>query len=42
MSSNLDGMQIILHLGKPSIHNLLVMGTIEILGFGRLKFRILG
>jgi len=41
MSSNLGGMQIILHFGKPNIHNLSVMGTIEVPGFGRLKSRIL-
>jgi hypothetical protein len=42
MSSNLNGMQIILHLRKPNIHNLLIVGTIEVPGLGRLISRILG
>jgi hypothetical protein len=41
MLSNIGGMQIILHFGKLSIHNLLVAGTIEVPEFGRLKSRIL-
>jgi hypothetical protein len=40
MSSNLGGMQIILHFDKPSIHNLSVTGTVKVLGFGQLKSRI--
>jgi hypothetical protein len=40
MSSNLGGMYVILHFGKPSIHNLSVMGTIEVLGLSRLEPRI--
>jgi hypothetical protein len=36
-SSYLGGMQVVVHLRKPSIHNLVVAGTIEILGLGRLK-----
>jgi hypothetical protein len=31
-----------LHFDNPRIHNLSVVGTIEVPGFGRLKFRILG
>jgi hypothetical protein len=42
MPSNIGGMQVILHFSKLSIHNLFVAGTIKILGFGRLKFHILG
>jgi hypothetical protein len=42
VSSNLGGMQIILHFCKPSIHNLSVAGTIKIPGFGWLEPRILG
>jgi hypothetical protein len=42
MLSNLGGMQIILHFYKLSIHNLSVVGTIEVPGFGWLKPRILG
>jgi hypothetical protein len=42
VSSNLDGMQIIFHLCKPSVHNLSVIGTIEVPRFGRLEPRILG
>jgi hypothetical protein len=42
MSSNFGGMYIILHLHKPNIHNLSVVGTIEVLGLGRLISRILG
>jgi hypothetical protein len=42
VSFNLGGMQIILHFRKPSIHNLSVVGTIEVLGFGWLEPRIFG
>ncbi len=42
MLSNLGGMQVILHFGKPNIHNLSITGTIEIPRFGQLKSRILG
>ncbi len=42
MPSDLGGMQIILHFGKPSIHNLSVVGAIEVPKFGRLESRILG
>jgi len=42
MPSNLGGMQIILHLRKPSIHNLSVTGTIEVPGLGRLEPFTLG
>jgi hypothetical protein len=42
MPFNLGGMQIILHFGKPSIHNLSVAGTIEVPSLGRLKPRIFG
>jgi hypothetical protein len=42
MLFNLGGVQIILHFGKPSIHNLSVVGTIEVPGFHWLKSRILG
>jgi hypothetical protein len=42
MSSNFGGMYIILHFGKPNIHNLLLMGTIKVLGLGRLKPCTLG
>jgi hypothetical protein len=42
MPFNLSGMQIILHFHKPSIHNLSVAGTIEVLGFGWLEHCILG
>jgi hypothetical protein len=37
MSSNLGGMYVVIHLRKPSIHNLAVAGTIEVPGLGRLK-----
>jgi hypothetical protein len=37
MLSNFGGMYLLLHFGKPSIHNLLVAGTIEVPGLGRLK-----
>jgi len=40
--SNLGDMQIILHFCKPSIHNLSVAGTIEVLGLGWLELHILG
>ncbi len=42
MSSNLGGMQIILHFRKPSIHNLSITNTIEVPRFSRLQSRILG
>jgi hypothetical protein len=42
MPSNLGDMHIILHLRKPSIHNLSVMGTIEVPGLGQLISHILG
>jgi hypothetical protein len=42
MPSHLGGMYIILHLGKPSIHNLSITGTIEIPELGRLKPFTLG
>jgi hypothetical protein len=42
MPSNFGDMYIILHLHKPNIHNLSVVGTIEVLGLGRLISRILG
>jgi hypothetical protein len=42
MPFKLGSMQVILHFGKPSIHNLSVTGTIEVPKFGRLKSRILG
>jgi hypothetical protein len=37
MPSHFGGMYIILHLGKPSIHNLSVTDTIKIPRLGRLK-----
>jgi len=40
--SNVGGMQIIFHLCKPNVHNLSVMGTIEVPGFGWLEPCILG
>jgi len=42
MSSNLGGMYIILHLRKPSIHNLSIAGTIKVFELGRLISRIFG
>jgi hypothetical protein len=30
-------MQVVVHLHKPSIHNLAVTGTIEVPGFGLLQ-----
>ncbi len=42
VSSNLGGMQIILHFRKPSIHKFSVTGTIEISRFGWFEPRILG
>jgi hypothetical protein len=41
MPSNLGGMYVILHFGKSSIHNLSVMGTIEVPGLGRLISQVL-
>jgi hypothetical protein len=35
-------MQVVVHLRKPSIHNLAVAGTIEVPGLGRLKPFTLG
>jgi hypothetical protein len=35
-------MYVIVHFRKPSIHNLAVMGTIEVLELGRLKPFTLG
>jgi hypothetical protein len=40
--SNLGDMQVVVHLRKPSIHNLAAMGTIEVPGLGRLKPFTLG
>jgi len=40
--SNLGGMQVVVHLRKPNIHNLAVAGTIEIPELGRLKPFTLG
>jgi hypothetical protein len=40
--SNLGDIQIVLHFYRPSIHNLLVTGTIEVPGFGWLEPCILG
>jgi hypothetical protein len=37
VSFNLGSMQIIFHLCKPSIHNLSVVGTIEVPRFGWLE-----
>ncbi len=42
MPSHFGDMYVILHLGKPSIHNLSVTGTIKLLGLGRLKPFTLG
>jgi hypothetical protein len=42
MSTDLGSMQVVVHLHKPSIHNLAVMGTIEVPGLGRLKPFTLG
>ncbi|CAK9207625.1 unnamed protein product [Sphagnum troendelagicum] len=42
MPSNLGGMQVVVHLRKPSIHNLAVAGAIEVPGLGRLKPFTLG
>jgi hypothetical protein len=40
--SNLGGMNIIIHLRKPSIYNLTVAGTIEVPRFSRLEPFTLG
>jgi hypothetical protein len=42
MPANLGGMQVVVHLRKPNIHNLAVTGTIEVPGLGRLKPFTLG
>jgi len=42
MSSNFGDMYIIFHFGKPSIHNLSVIGIIEVLAFGWLKSHVFG
>jgi hypothetical protein len=42
ISSNLGDMYVIVHFRKPSIHNLAVMGTIEVPELGRLKPFTLG
>jgi hypothetical protein len=42
MLSNLGGMYVILHFRKPSIHNLSVVGTFEVLGLVRLISQIFG
>jgi hypothetical protein len=42
MPTNLGGMYVVFHFGKPSIHNFSVSGTIEVPGLGRLKPFTLG
>jgi len=42
MPAHLGGMQVVVHLRKPSIHNLAVAGTIEVPRLGRLKPFTLG
>jgi hypothetical protein len=42
MLTNLGSMYVVFHLGKPSIHNFSVSGTIEVPGLGRLKPFTLG
>jgi hypothetical protein len=42
MSSNLGGMYVVVHLRKPSIHNLAVAGTIKVPGLSQLKPFTLG
>jgi hypothetical protein len=42
ISSNLGGMQVVVHLRKPSIHNLAIAGTIKVPELGRLEPFTLG